>query len=284
MLNLESARLGLENAQRSYNDALSHPENPASAVDSAYQQLQNAEVQLRNAEVSYYSDAQNFNNYIYSIQRAENTVVQRELALQEAQEGGGVTPEQMQSLRSAQMQVEQIEAQIAQSSLYAPVDGVILEVTISPGDSVQAYTTVITLALPAPSEAIATLAFTDTQRLDVNMIGVCQVANRPETAVQCIVRQIPLSSRDADQTVRVAASLEDVATLGQLIEVEMPLQTREDVLWLPPAAIRTFQNRTFVVIQTPDGERVVDVELGLQTDDQIEILSGVQEGDVVVGP
>ena len=83
---------------------------------------------------------------------------------------------------------------------------------------------------------------------------------------------------------RVAASLEDVATLGQLIEVEMPLQTREDVLWLLPAAIRTFQNRTFVVIQTPDGERVMDVELGLQTDDQIEILSGVQEGDVVVGP
>jgi multidrug efflux pump subunit AcrA (membrane-fusion protein) len=71
---------------------------------------------------------------------------------------------------------------------------------------------------------------------------------------------------------------------GQLIEVEMPLQTRENVLWLPPAAIRMFQNRMFVVVQTPDGERVADVELGLQTDDRVEIISGVEEGDVVVGP
>ena len=64
----------------------------------------------------------------------------------------------------------------------------------------------------------------------------------------------------------------------------MPLETRENVLWLPPAAIRTFQNRTFVVLQTPDGPRTVDVQIGLQTDDRVEILSGVEEGDVVEAP
>jgi len=56
------------------------------------------------------------------------------------------------------------------------------------------------------------------------------------------------------------------------------------VLWLPPSVIRTFQSRTFVVLQTSDGERTVDVELGLQTDDRVEIVSGVNEGDVVVAP
>ena len=40
----------------------------------------------------------------------------------------------------------------------------------------------------------------------------------------------------------------------------------ENVLWLPPQAVNEFGNRTFVVIQTPDGERVRDVEVGLQTD------------------
>ena len=64
----------------------------------------------------------------------------------------------------------------------------------------------------------------------------------------------------------------------------MPLQVRENVLWLPPSVIRTFQNRTFVVLDTPDGLRTVDVELGLQTDDRVEIVSGVNEGDVVVAP
>jgi hypothetical protein len=64
----------------------------------------------------------------------------------------------------------------------------------------------------------------------------------------------------------------------------MALQVRENVLWLPPAAIRTFQNRTFVVLQTPDGPRTVDVQIGLQTDERVEIVSGVEEGDIVEAP
>ncbi len=114
------------------------------------------------------------------------------------------------------------------------------------------------------------------------MVGVCQVVNQPDTAVQCVVRRLPLSAQDADQTTRIAATLPDVAE-GQLIDVQMPLQVSHDVLWLPPAAIRTFQNRTFVVLQTPDGPRRVDIEIGLQTDDRVEITSGLNEGDVVIG-
>jgi multidrug efflux pump subunit AcrA (membrane-fusion protein) len=115
------------------------------------------------------------------------------------------------------------------------------------------------------------------------MTGACEIINQPDTAVGCVVRSIPLSSQDVDQTTHVAASLENVAE-NQLIEVQLPLEVRENVLWLPPSVIRTFQNRTFVVLATPDGERAVDVELGLQTDDRIEIVSGVNEGDVVIAP
>lgn len=282
-LNLDDARRRLEEAERGYEDAISHPDNPASVVDSAYEQLQSARSSVSSAEVSYYSAAQNYSNYQYSLERAENAVIQREIALERALDAGGTDPELVNSLISAQMRVDQLKEQIAQSSLYAPIDGVVLEVTISPGDNVAAYTAVLTLAIPEPSEAIANLAFNDTQRLNVNVVGECQVSNRPETRVLCAIRQIPLSSRDADQSVRIAAQLEDRATLGELIEVEMPLQTRENVLWLPPAAIRTFQNRTFVIIQTADGERTSDVEIGLQTDDRVEIISGVEEGDIVVG-
>jgi multidrug efflux pump subunit AcrA (membrane-fusion protein) len=39
-----------------------------------------------------------------------------------------------------------------------------------------------------------------------------------------------------------------------------------------------------VVLQTADGPRTVDVELGLQTDDRVEIVSGVNEGDIVIAP
>lgn len=286
LISLEDAKRDLENAQRNYDEVISHADSPASAVDSAYQQLKNAKSAVAKAELSYFSAAQSFNNHYYDVANAENTQLQRQLALEDAQTGGSISPQDLQSVRSAQLNVDQIKANIARASLYAPVDGVVLEVTVKPGDNAQAFVTVITIAKPEPNEVIASMAFNDTQRLDVNMVGVCQAVNRPETAVQCAVRQLPLSSRDADQTVRLGAQLDQVTdmALGQVVEVIMPLQVRENVLWLPPAAIRTFQNRTFVVLQTPDGEQVSDVVLGLQTDDRVEIISGVNEGDIVVAP
>ncbi|MFN8447470.1 MAG: HlyD family efflux transporter periplasmic adaptor subunit [Anaerolineae bacterium] len=282
-MQVQSAEEQVANAQRSYDDAVSHPESPnaASAVDSAYQQLISAQNSLRSAQNSYYSAAQSYNNAQNQLKSNENSVIQAELNLQKAQQNaaGGVSDSQVQT---AQLNIEQIQAKIAQSSLYAPTDGVVLEVTISPGDQVTAYNAVITIGRPEPKEAIASLAFSDAQRLSVGMVGVCQVVNQPDTAVQCVVRRLPVSSRDADQTTRVAATLPDVAE-GQLIDIQMPLQISQNVLWLPPAAIRTFQGRTFVVLQTPDGPRRVDIEIGLQTDDRVEIVSGLNEGDVVIG-
>ena len=284
-LSLEDAQRRLENAQRSYDNALSDPSSPASQVDSAYQSLEDARSSLLSAQNQYYSAAQSFNQHQYSIQRAENSVLQREIDLEQAQAGAGVDPEMVQSLRQAQISVEQIQADIARSSLYAPFDGVVLEVSGRPGDQVGAYATVITLAIPDPKEVIANLSFNDIQTLDVGMLGVCQLANRPETAVQCIVRSKPFTSTDADQTVRIAADLQGELQLGQLVEVIMPLETHENVLWLPPRAIRTLQNRTFVVVRTVDGDRVVDIELGLQTSDRVEVISDqLQEGDVIVVP
>lgn len=284
---LESARIGVENAQnalesaqRNYDDAISRPENPASTVDSAYQQLQSAQNGLESAQVQYDSAAQNFNTYQYQIAQAENSVIQSELALEQAREGGTGTNDE--SVRSAQLSIDQINADIARSSLYAPIEGVVLEVALKPGDSVTAFTTVITIGNPEPKEAIASLSIADAQRLSVGLVGVCQVINQPDTAVQCIVRRLPLSSQDADQTTRVAATFDNLAD-GQLIQIDMPLEVRQNVLWLPPAAVRTFQNRTFVVLQTPDGPRSVDVQIGLQTDERVEIMSGVNEGDVVIG-
>ncbi len=277
-----SAQQSVDNAQRNYDDALSHPESPASTVDSAYQQLQSAKNSLTSAQISYDSAAQNFNNHNFQVQQAENSVISAQLNLDKARSGGTDTTA-TQSLLSAQLNVDQIKAKIAQSSLYAPIDGTILSVSVKPGDQAAAFATVMTIGRPEPKEAVASIAITDAQKMSVGTIGVCQVLNHPETAVQCVVRRIPSTSKEADQTTRVAASLDNVAA-DQLIDVQMPLQVSKDVLWLPPSAIRTFQNRTFVVIQTPDGPRSIDVTLGLQTTDRVEIKSGLNEGDVAIGP
>ncbi len=281
---LDNARQNLINAQRAFDEAISRPQQPASTTDQAYNALLSAQNQLRSAQASYDSAAQSFNNYKFSIASAENQVIQAQLNLEKARRGGA-DPQKQQAVRAAQLRVDQIQGNINQSSLYAPSAGEVLEVTIKPGDQVQAFATVITIGRPEPKEAVASIAIGDAQKLSIGLVGICQVLNRPETAVQCVVRRIPTSARDADQTTRVAASLEDLKLpTGQLIDIQMPLNVRRNVLWLPPAAVRTFQNRTFVVLQTPDGPRSADVTVGLRTTDRVEITAGVKEGDVVIGP
>src|SRR5690606_6049950 len=90
-IGLETARLGLEraqnaiaDAQRAYDDAVSRPETPASAVDSAYQRLRDAEIGLREAQNSYYSAAQAFNTHLIGVKQQENAVLQQEIAMQQA--------------------------------------------------------------------------------------------------------------------------------------------------------------------------------------------------------
>jgi multidrug efflux pump subunit AcrA (membrane-fusion protein) len=66
--------------------------------------------------------------------------------------------------------------------------------------------------------------------------------------------------------------------------VTVLLASKQGVLWLPPDAIRSAGGRTFVIISSDGGPQRVDVEIGLQTRDRVEIVSGLEEGQVVVGP
>jgi multidrug efflux pump subunit AcrA (membrane-fusion protein) len=68
------------------------------------------------------------------------------------------------------------------------------------------------------------------------------------------------------------------------VTVNLVLASKDDALWLPPDAIRSAGGRTFVIVNGENGPERVDVELGLQTRDMIEIVSGLKEGQVVVGP
>lgn len=281
-LGVEQAERGLENAQRAYDDAISRPENPASVVDAAYQAVISAQDALRSARISVGAAGQSWASYEIQLQQAENAVIQSEQALEQARANVG-TSNNEQTVRSAQLRVDQLRADIARSSLYSPIDGVVLEIIIQPGAQAEAFRTVITVGIPEPLEAIANVSFNDSQRMGVGLVGVCNVLNQPDTAVHCIARRLPLTPQDADQTVRVAATLPEIPA-GQIIQITMPLETRTNVLWLPPNAIRTFQSRTFILLETPEGQRRVDIQIGLRTNDRVEIVSGLNEGDVVVMP
>ena len=71
--------------------------------------------------------------------------------------------------------------------------------------------------------------------------------------------------------------------MGDLVRVQAELERKDDVLWLPPQALRIFDGRRFAVVQDGDVQRRVDVKVGIQTADRVEIEEGLEEGQTVVG-
>ncbi|HET6822617.1 MAG TPA: hypothetical protein VFH34_08200, partial [Anaerolineales bacterium] len=104
------------------------------------------------------------------------------------------------------------------------------------------------------------------------------------------IRQLPSpygTGASDERTVHIvldASPSDHTYQTGDNVTVTVLLASKEDVLWLPPDAIRSAGGRTFVIINSESGPQRVDVELGLQTRDRVEIISGLEENQVVVGP
>jgi len=202
----------------------------------------------------------------------------------------GVDPMLNLNLEGIQLGIEELERQIADARLVAPFDGKVLSVGIDPGDYASAFSTVMVLADPAELEITAELGVEDLSEMALGQEALITLRNRPEEAFGGSVRQLPYpygggttDASDDDPAVHIAIAEDVELAPGELATVVIVLEEKENVLWLPPAAIRTFQGRDFVVVQLDEGQQRVDILLGIETDERVEIVQGLEEGQVVVG-
>jgi multidrug efflux pump subunit AcrA (membrane-fusion protein) len=150
---------------------------------------------------------------------------------------------------------------------------------------VDAYNRAILLAEPGGLEVRADMQAADARQLAQGMPAVVEITNRPGEKVSGQVRRVPYGGgggSETDGSVRVALE-EGQFGLGDVVLVTVVLEHKGDVLWLPPEAIRSFEGRDFVVVQEGEVQRRVDVKLGLEGEDQVEIEEGLSQGPIVVG-
>src|SRR3712207_3997275 len=103
------------------------------------------------------------------------------------------------------------------------------------------------------------------------------LVDRPGEEFAGQVRRLPypygsgsaLESEGADDSTRVSLEVPTGLEVGDMARVTVLLERREDVLWLPPQALRTFEGRTFAVVQQGEAQQRVDVEIGLRSDDRV---------------
>lgn len=223
----------------------------------------------------------------------EQEVRLAELAVQRLDQG--VDPMLVSDVTRADMDVTKLQAEIAESQIIAPFDGKLLSLSLVPGQAIEAYHPVATLANVADLEVSADLISSQMEDLVEGMPSSIVLVSRPGVTLHGTVRQLPYpygsggrgtTVEEMDKSTRVSideSAAEAGFELGDLVRAKVELERKDDVLWVPPQAIRIFDGRRFAVLQDGDVQRRVDVEVGIQTTDRVEIKDGLEEGQTVVG-
>lgn len=189
------------------------------------------------------------------------------------------------------LQLDNMEKKLASSRLYASIAGVVLFAeSLNDGEYVNAYQTIITVADPSDIQ----LTYVAAESKDLLPIEAGMPANLKYKGKEYTgkVLQSPSNAPltgDAAKVERNAITIvigmdnppSDVQ-IGHSAELSIRLQSRENVIVLPRSAIRSYMGRSYV--QVADGERrkEVDIELGLTTPTQVEVVKGLEEGDQVI--
>jgi len=285
---LEQARLALQRAQEAY-DAIAWRSDRAASREA--QVLQQETINFQRAQAAYQLALQEIESYTYQVAILEKQVALAELALQELQ--AGVDPLLRNDVQRAELAVQRLEAEVKDHSIIAPFDGQVMSLNLVPGRVAEAFKPSIILGDTSGLEITADLNETQMRNLKEGMEVTFTLSDYPDQTWKGVIRLLPypfggggrpgLADQDRSTHISVTSDRQSLK-LGDLARVTVVLERKADALWLPPQAVRTFEGRKFVVVQEGDAQRRVDVKIGIEGEDRVEIVSGLEQGQVVIGP
>jgi macrolide-specific efflux system membrane fusion protein len=191
-------------------------------------------------------------------------------------------------LELASSSMKTLDEQLANSQVKAPFDGLITQTNGREGDQINAYTPVVIMANPTSILVAVELNPQDLGKIQMGMPATVAVdqfkGQKFETTVIGLPNQgsgpMPESLK---RTVKVEFKPPTPVDLGALANVVITTQKKDDVVTIPNQALRRFGGRKYVQVVVENGrKREVDVETGIQTDTEVEIIKGIKEGARVV--
>jgi HlyD family secretion protein len=214
-----------------------------------------------------------------------------------------------ESLAQASAALDQSEELLSKTRIRSPIDGVVIQVDIKVGETVMAGTTNIPgstmMVIADPSE---TLTEVQVDEADIAQVKEGQNADIftaafPDTPLSGTIQSIASVARQspgqASLSFLVKILLEEQDTMiirtGMSVRADIYTQTSEETLAVPVQAVLYDEDtdeedegkkeQTYVFVMK-DGKAVrKDVEVGISSDSDQEIKSGLEENEIVIsGP
>ena len=191
-------------------------------------------------------------------------------------------------LERARIGFQSLQQQQAENVIVAPINGQITFTRGRAGSQVRAFQEVIGLADASELLVEVRISETDQAKLSVGQPVDVALDAFPGVKFPGAVASIPRTIvTQTGQTVRIPTATLDVpfdregVRMGMLARVNITLQVKDDVLKIPITAVKSLNERTFVETIVNEQRRSLPVVTGIKSDTEIEIISGLDEGQVI---
>lgn len=174
----------------------------------------------------------------------------------------------------------------ALSPVSATVGGTIISRPVNVGDTVTINTCIATVGSLTNLEVHVNVSEKYNAYLKQGLGAFIRTISAPDDIIEATVTSISPVVNTASRTLDVTltpARQTDALKPGMFASVELIIQQETDTVVVPKSALREFNTGYTVFCVSPDNTAVrVPVETGLQNDTQVQITSGLANGDIVI--
>ncbi len=239
---------------------------------------QQASIQLEQAKLTY-EEAEN--NFI----RSQELVKKDLISEQEYQATEALYKQRTLDYDNRKENFKNLQLQLNWTKIRALSEGYITERLVETGDRVNTNQQVYTIEDFSPLLIRVFVPTSDSIKLKTGMQAEVNTevlkGSRFEGKVKLINPRIDVETG----TVKVTVEIYDESLKlkpGMFVEVRIVIGVKEGVLVIPRKAILFKQNKTYVFVMNRSQVAQQEVTLGLTEEDQVEITSGLEEGNVIV--
>jgi HlyD family secretion protein len=278
---LDKATVTLQQAQAEYNKVAWRGDV---GMTSQAATLQTATIDYQTTLANYKMTVATINDS--ALKQAQATYDKAQIALEQAQRNLDTSLRTAQvTLDNVQVAVEQAQRNLDKTRLEALFDGLVAQANYNVGDAPSS--TAVVLVNTSRLQVKVTVAEVDVPRVKLGDTAQMTLDALPGKTYDAKVTTIApvgtVTSGVVNYPVVLDITNNDGAIKsGMTANLAIVVERRENVLLVPTRAVRTQGNQKTVTVVRQGQPVVTPVRTGLSSDQSVEIVSGLLEGDVVM--
>jgi len=235
-------------------------------------------IQLQQAKLSLEEAEANFN-------RSQELIQKDLISEQEFQTTEAAYKQRQLDYENRQESFKDLELQLNWTRIRSLSEGYITERLIEVGDRVNANQQVYTIEDFSPLLIRVYVPTSDSIKLKPGMQTEVTTEIMEGTIFEGSIKLINPRIDVQSGTVKVTVEVFDETQMlkpGMFVEAKIVIGKKEDVLVIPRKSILYKQNKTYVFVSDRNQVSQREIELGLTEEDHVEVLRGLEQGEVIV--